>query len=159
LQQRGQERQTYRDRDEKEVVDRGERELDPRQVNVHRRRPPVRKAVPASAGPSRSWCLPGSPGASPRCRYCRRRWTRFTQKTDQVHLKDKQNNETAPVDQVHQAGGPGSPKRGDAPRPCGGHGGPMTESYDVIIIGTGAGGGTLAHTLAPSGKRILLLER
>ena len=31
--------------------------------------------------------------------------------------------------------------------------------YDVIIIGTGAGGGTLAHRLAPSGKRILLLER
>ena len=35
----------------------------------------------------------------------------------------------------------------------------MTEHYDVIIIGTGAGGGTLAHTLAASGKRILLLER
>ena len=35
----------------------------------------------------------------------------------------------------------------------------MTESYDVIIVGTGAGGGTLARTLAPSGKRILLLER
>ncbi len=35
----------------------------------------------------------------------------------------------------------------------------MTESYDVIIIGSGAGGGTLAHRLAPSGKRILLLER
>ncbi len=31
--------------------------------------------------------------------------------------------------------------------------------YDVIIIGTGAGGGTLAHALASSGKRILLLER
>ena len=31
--------------------------------------------------------------------------------------------------------------------------------YDVIIIGTGAGGGTLARYLAPSGKRILLLER
>src|SRR5213079_3175450 len=31
--------------------------------------------------------------------------------------------------------------------------------YDVIIIGTGAGGGTLAYRLAPSGKRILLLER
>ncbi|HEY7063374.1 MAG TPA: GMC family oxidoreductase [Chloroflexota bacterium] len=31
--------------------------------------------------------------------------------------------------------------------------------YDVIIIGTGAGGGTLAHALAPTGKRILLLER
>ena len=34
-----------------------------------------------------------------------------------------------------------------------------TEHYDVIIIGTGADGGTLAHKLAPSGKRILLLER
>jgi choline dehydrogenase-like flavoprotein len=33
------------------------------------------------------------------------------------------------------------------------------EHYDVIIIGTGAGGGTLAHRLAPTGKRILLLER
>jgi choline dehydrogenase-like flavoprotein len=32
-------------------------------------------------------------------------------------------------------------------------------SYDVIIIGTGAGGGTLARHLAPSGKRILLVER
>ena len=31
--------------------------------------------------------------------------------------------------------------------------------FDVIIIGTGAGGGTLARHLAPSGKRILLLER
>ncbi len=31
--------------------------------------------------------------------------------------------------------------------------------YDVIIIGTGAGGGTLARTLAPSGKKILVLER
>jgi choline dehydrogenase-like flavoprotein len=31
--------------------------------------------------------------------------------------------------------------------------------YDVIIIGSGAGGGTLAYRLAPSGKRILLLER
>jgi choline dehydrogenase-like flavoprotein len=32
-------------------------------------------------------------------------------------------------------------------------------TYDVIIIGSGAGGGTLARHLAPSGKRILLLER
>lgn len=35
--------------------------------------------------------------------------------------------------------------------------------YDVIIIGTGAGGGTLAHRLAHneklSGKKILVLER
>src|SRR6516162_9935007 len=35
----------------------------------------------------------------------------------------------------------------------------MPERYDVIVIGTGAGGGTLAHTLAPSGRKILLLER
>ncbi|HXY91668.1 MAG TPA: GMC family oxidoreductase [Acidimicrobiia bacterium] len=35
----------------------------------------------------------------------------------------------------------------------------MAEHYDVIIVGTGAGGGTLAHTLAPSGKRVLLIER
>ena len=33
------------------------------------------------------------------------------------------------------------------------------QHYDVIIIGTGAGGGTLAHRLAATGKRILLLER
>ena len=33
------------------------------------------------------------------------------------------------------------------------------DRYDVIIIGTGAGGGTLAQALAPTGKRILLLER
>jgi choline dehydrogenase-like flavoprotein len=33
------------------------------------------------------------------------------------------------------------------------------DHYDVIIIGTGAGGGTLAHKLAPTGKRVLLLER
>jgi choline dehydrogenase-like flavoprotein len=31
--------------------------------------------------------------------------------------------------------------------------------YDIIIIGSGAGGGTLAYKLAPSGKRILILER
>jgi len=31
--------------------------------------------------------------------------------------------------------------------------------YDIIIIGTGAGGGTLAHRLAPTGKKILVLER
>ena len=32
-------------------------------------------------------------------------------------------------------------------------------NYDIIIIGTGAGGGALAQRLAPSGKRILILER
>ncbi len=31
--------------------------------------------------------------------------------------------------------------------------------YDVIIIGTGAGGGTLVHSLASTGKSILILER
>jgi choline dehydrogenase-like flavoprotein len=33
------------------------------------------------------------------------------------------------------------------------------QHHDVIIIGTGAGGGTLAHRLASSGKRVLILER
>src|SRR5207237_4694708 len=36
---------------------------------------------------------------------------------------------------------------------------PAGDRYDVAIIGTGAGGATLAYRLAPSGKRILLLER
>jgi choline dehydrogenase-like flavoprotein len=36
---------------------------------------------------------------------------------------------------------------------------PSAAHFDVIIVGTGAGGGTLVHKLAPSGKRILLLER
>jgi choline dehydrogenase-like flavoprotein len=31
--------------------------------------------------------------------------------------------------------------------------------YDIIIIGTGAGGGTLAYRLAATGKKILVLER
>jgi choline dehydrogenase-like flavoprotein len=33
------------------------------------------------------------------------------------------------------------------------------DHYDVILIGTGAGGGSLLRRLAPSGKRILVLER
>jgi choline dehydrogenase-like flavoprotein len=32
-------------------------------------------------------------------------------------------------------------------------------NFDVVIVGTGAGGGTMAHALAGSGARILLLER
>jgi choline dehydrogenase-like flavoprotein len=35
----------------------------------------------------------------------------------------------------------------------------MANHYDIIIIGTGAGGGTLAYKLAASGKKILILER
>ncbi|MBA2306225.1 MAG: GMC family oxidoreductase [Acidobacteria bacterium] len=35
----------------------------------------------------------------------------------------------------------------------------MTQHYDIIIIGTGAGGGTLARALAGSSARILLVER
>ena len=35
----------------------------------------------------------------------------------------------------------------------------MAEHYDLIIVGSGAGGGTLAHRVAPSGKRVLILER
>jgi choline dehydrogenase-like flavoprotein len=32
-------------------------------------------------------------------------------------------------------------------------------NYDVIIIGSGAGGGTMAYALAPSGLKVLVLER
>jgi choline dehydrogenase-like flavoprotein len=35
----------------------------------------------------------------------------------------------------------------------------MPSHYDVVIIGSGAGGATLAQRLAPTGKRILILER
>jgi choline dehydrogenase-like flavoprotein len=35
----------------------------------------------------------------------------------------------------------------------------MDKRFDVIIVGSGAGGGTLARCLAPSGKNILILER
>jgi choline dehydrogenase-like flavoprotein len=35
----------------------------------------------------------------------------------------------------------------------------VTEHHDVVMAGTGAGGGTLANVLAKAGKRILLLER
>jgi choline dehydrogenase-like flavoprotein len=35
----------------------------------------------------------------------------------------------------------------------------MSEHYDVIVIGSGPSGASLAHRLAPIGKRILLLER
>jgi choline dehydrogenase-like flavoprotein len=35
----------------------------------------------------------------------------------------------------------------------------MADVYDVIVIGTGAGGGTLALHLAQAGKKILILER
>jgi choline dehydrogenase-like flavoprotein len=35
----------------------------------------------------------------------------------------------------------------------------MSDHYDVVIIGSGAGGGTLAWKLAPTGKKVLLIER
>jgi choline dehydrogenase-like flavoprotein len=35
----------------------------------------------------------------------------------------------------------------------------MPDPYDVIIIGSGAGGGALAHRVAPSGRNVLVLER
>ena len=35
----------------------------------------------------------------------------------------------------------------------------MNASFDVIIIGSGAGGGTMARSLADTGARILILER
>src|SRR6185312_421478 len=38
-------------------------------------------------------------------------------------------------------------------------GGRMSAHFDVVIVGSGAGGGTLAQRLAPTGKSILILER
>lgn len=35
----------------------------------------------------------------------------------------------------------------------------MTNHYDIIIIGTGSGGSTMAYKLAATGKKILVLER
>ena len=35
----------------------------------------------------------------------------------------------------------------------------MTERYDIVIVGSGAGGGTMAHALAETGASILVLER
>ena len=35
----------------------------------------------------------------------------------------------------------------------------MSKHFDIVIVGSGAGGGTLAQRLAPSGKSILILER
>ena len=35
----------------------------------------------------------------------------------------------------------------------------MPHAYDLVVIGSGAGGGTLAHALAPTGARILVVER
>jgi choline dehydrogenase-like flavoprotein len=35
----------------------------------------------------------------------------------------------------------------------------VTDVYDIVIIGTGAGGGTVAHALAASGARLLVVER
>jgi choline dehydrogenase-like flavoprotein len=34
-----------------------------------------------------------------------------------------------------------------------------TEHFDIIVIGTGAGGGTMAHALAGTGARVLVIER
>jgi choline dehydrogenase-like flavoprotein len=36
---------------------------------------------------------------------------------------------------------------------------PGTHVYDIVIIGSGAGGGTIAHALASSGARLLVIER
>ena len=56
---------------------------------------------------------------------------------------------------------PGADRGGGPDHPRRAAGGDLASErpYDVIVIGSGAGGGTLVHRLAPSGKRILLLER
>src|SRR4029453_4600171 len=54
---------------------------------------------------------------------------------------------------------PGPDRGGRSHRRRRATGGAHMSAYDVVIIGTGAGGGTLARRLAPTGKRILLLER
>jgi len=35
----------------------------------------------------------------------------------------------------------------------------LANHFDIIVVGSGAGGGTLAQRLAPTGKKILILER
>ncbi len=35
----------------------------------------------------------------------------------------------------------------------------LADAYDIIIVGSGMGGGTLAYALRDSGARILLIER
>ena len=35
----------------------------------------------------------------------------------------------------------------------------MSAQHDVIVIGSGAGGGSVAYKLANSGKRVLLIEK
>ena len=35
----------------------------------------------------------------------------------------------------------------------------MARHYDIVIVGSGAGGGTLAYALAPTGKSIVIIER
>ena len=36
---------------------------------------------------------------------------------------------------------------------------PKTVDYDVIIIGTGSGGGVAAHTLNAKGKKVAVVEQ
>jgi choline dehydrogenase-like flavoprotein len=35
----------------------------------------------------------------------------------------------------------------------------MTATFDIVIIGSGAGGGTIARELAATGAKILIVER
>src|SRR6187431_3588537 len=55
--------------------------------------------------------------------------------------------------------GTGSPSRGLVPALDRESGMADDQHYDVVIIGTGAGGGTLGHRLASSGAKVLWLER
>ena len=56
---------------------------------------------------------------------------------------------------LHRASGPAADRSRDAENAqC-----RIAEHYDIIVIGSGPGGASLAHRLAPTGKKILLLER
>ena len=91
-------------------------------------------AAPASRSPRRSGCTPRSststPGGTSATSRRRSRTSRWSRPPARIILAER----LAEI-------------------------GVMSNAYDVIVIGSGAGGGTLVHQLAPSGKRILLLER
>ena len=141
LQQRGQERQPDRDRDEEEMIHRRPGELKSRQVNRAHLRFPVLVYGSAAAGITGHSRPAGHQRASPRP------GDRHSRVWDGGHPNRLHRPSTSPGTAISH------PLQGMPPARPAGDSGTVTEHYDVIIIGSGAGGGTLAHTLAGSGKR------